>query len=53
MSHTLQHSFEIVDGCSVYVYVTERHTRLTDREHKNVAQLKAQFEIGEGRNVYV
>ena len=25
----------------------------TDFEHKNVAQLKAQFEIGGGRNVYV
>jgi len=31
----------------------ERHTHSTDREHKNIAQLKAQFEIGEGRNVYV
>ena len=53
MSHSIQHSLEIVDGCSVCVCVRERHTRLTDLVHKSIAQLKAEFENGEGRNVCV
>ena len=35
------------------VCVRERDTHSTDFEHKNVAQFKAHFEIGKGRNVYV
>jgi len=51
MSHSLQYSLEswTVAMC---VCVRERHTHSTDLEHKNVAQYKAHFEIGNVSSVF-
>jgi len=61
LTHTLRLSRERDTHCDfqerethIATFKRERHTFYsTDFEHKNVAQLKAQFEIGGGRNVYV